>query len=130
VLMTLGVPNWSIIYIINTAPSITFPHKHWRWRPSKPTSRSCSLTARRRPAPQEQYLRGITHVRCIDVVRAPVQQSSGRRKTGTGNLAAWRCPTHGVSSNSRARLQTWELRQREERRRDGWMSQGGHGGFI
>jgi hypothetical protein len=28
VLMTLGVPNWSIIYIINTAPSITFPHKH------------------------------------------------------------------------------------------------------
>jgi hypothetical protein len=23
---SLGVPNWSVIYIINTAPSVTHPH--------------------------------------------------------------------------------------------------------
>jgi hypothetical protein len=41
----------------------------------------------------------------IDVVRAPVQQSNGRRKTRTENPATRRRPTHGVSSNSQAWIQ-------------------------
>jgi hypothetical protein len=55
-----------------------------------------------------QRLHGITHVWCIDVVRAPVQRSSGRRRTRTGNPPARRRPEGGVSSNSRAQLKTWE----------------------
>jgi hypothetical protein len=58
--------------------------------------------------PQAQHLWGITHVRGIDIVRAPVQRSSERRRTQTKNPAARRCPTRGISSKSQARLQTWE----------------------
>jgi hypothetical protein len=41
----------------------------------------------------------------------------GRRRIGTKNPAMQRRPTCGVSSNSRAQFQTWELGQREKRRR-------------
>jgi hypothetical protein len=72
-----------------------------------------------------QSLRDTTHIRCIDVVWAPVQRISERRWNRTGNPAArWR-PVGGVSSNSRAQLQTREPSQRGEDWREGWMSQGG-----
>jgi hypothetical protein len=39
----------------------TFPHEHCQWRKPKPTSRSCSRTSRRRPAPHQH---GATVPRC------------------------------------------------------------------
>jgi hypothetical protein len=98
-----------------------FPHEHCRRRQPKSFSRSCSHTSQQRQAPQEQRLQGITHVRCIDIVRPPVQRSSERRWTRTKNPAARCCPARGVSPKSRARLQTWELDQREEDGR--WMNE-------
>jgi hypothetical protein len=103
----------------------TFPHEHcWR-RQLKPTSRSRSCAIRWRQAPQEQRLWGITHIWCIDIDWVLVQWRSGRRWTQTGNLVVRRHLARRVSSNSRARLQMWELGKREERMEDGWMSQGG-----
>jgi hypothetical protein len=104
-----------------------FPHEHCRRRQLKPTSRSCSQTGRWRRVLQVQQLQGITHIWCIDVVRAPVQQSSRKRRTQTGNPAARWCPARGVSSNSRVQLQTWEPSQRGEDGEMGWMSQGANG---
>jgi hypothetical protein len=120
----------TIFIPLKTECAWTFPHKRCRWRQPKPTSRSCSHTSRRRPAPHERRLRGITHVRCIDVVWAPVQQSSGRRWIYTRNPAArWR-PTWGVSFNSLTKLQTWEPSQEEDRKREGMNEPRGPGGLY
>jgi hypothetical protein len=91
---------------------------------TKANLNSCICTSRWRPAPQEQRLWGIAHARCIDIVWAPVQQSSGRRKTRTRNPAAWWRPTRWVSSNSRARLQNVGAKPGRREEEMGWMSQG------
>jgi hypothetical protein len=108
----------------------TFPHEHCRWRQPKPTSRSCSRTSRRRPAPHERRLRGITHIRCIDIVRASVQQSSRRRWIWLEIQQHDGVRNRRFSFNPRTQFQTWKPSQEEERKRREWMSQGPQGVYI
>jgi hypothetical protein len=76
------------------------------------------------------HLLSSTHVRCIDVSRALVQPSRGRRNIRTGNLATRQRPEGGVFSSSWPRLQTGEPNQGGEERMNGSISQGGGGAFI
>jgi hypothetical protein len=64
-----------------------------------------------------QHLRSSTDVQCIDVSQTPIQQTNGRR-TRTRNPAARRHPEGGVSSSSRAQLQTGDSSQGGDDRRN------------
>jgi hypothetical protein len=77
-----------------------------------------------------QQLRGITHVRCIDVVRALFQQSSGRRWIWLEIEQHDDIRKRRYSFNPLTQLKTWESSQEEERKRENEMSQHPLGGFI
>jgi hypothetical protein len=131
----------SVTYPRKPIAGITLPHKRLRWRRhSRPQGREdLDATTQVWQAPAQrhgatmlvqqhrrndvvshvQYLVVLAHVHRMDVVRAPVQQSSGRRSSWAGNPAVQRRPVCGVSSNLLAQLQTWEWSQEEERKRGG-----------
>jgi hypothetical protein len=98
-----------------------FPHERCWGRQLKPTTRSCSRTSQGRLVPHERPLRGITHVRHIDVVRVPFQQSSRRRWIWTGNPAV-RCVRHMEFPSTRwhSFKRGIQAKKKRGRERDEW----------
>ena len=67
--------------------------------------------------PKPRHLRSFTHIRCTNVSRAPVQQSSGRRKTRTRNPAVrWRSKGGRTSSLTSSAPNKGSQGKGEERR--------------